>query len=81
MKTKLVKVGNSKGIRIPNSILKQCSIDENIELEVINKSIIIKSLKTPRFGWDEQMKKMNELGEDNLFISDDIDIEMDDWEW
>ena len=41
MLTKVIKIGNSKGIRIPSNILKQCSIEEDIELDVKGKNILI----------------------------------------
>ncbi|MEK7432469.1 MAG: AbrB/MazE/SpoVT family DNA-binding domain-containing protein [Cyanobacteriota bacterium] len=81
MLTKVIKIGNSKGIRIPSNILKQCSIEEDIELDVKNNQIILKSIKKSRDGWDSAMKKMSKLKEDTLFIDDNIDNEMDDWEW
>ena len=78
----VVKIGNSKGIRLPKNILEQCDITDNIELEVHNKEITLKSIKkTIRDGWEEKFKKMAENGDDKLQIDDSIDIDMKNWEW
>lgn len=80
MLTKLIKVGNSKGIRIPSGILKECEIEDQIEIEVKDNTIILKPVKKVREGWDEAFKKMHQKLEDKL-IDENIDAEMDDWEW
>ncbi|MFN8576329.1 MAG: AbrB/MazE/SpoVT family DNA-binding domain-containing protein [Candidatus Sericytochromatia bacterium] len=80
MLTKLIKVGNSKGIRIPSSILKECQITDQLEMEVKNNTIIIKPLNKARQGWEEAFRLMSERKEDKLLI-DNIDEEMDNWEW
>ena len=78
----VVKIGNSKGIRLPKNILEQCDITDKIELEVHNKEITLKSIKkTIRDGWEEKFKKMAENGDDKLQIDDSIDFDMKNWEW
>ena len=81
MITNIIDIGNSKGIRIPNYILKQLDIKNKIELTVneANKIIIIKPIKKPREDWDEMFKAMHKRGDDNLIIDDSVDL--DDWEW
>ncbi len=82
MKINLISVGNSKGIRIPSTVLKQCDIKDEIILEVKNNTVILKpSKKKPRSGWNEAFKLMKKRGEDLLLIGDDLDIEKDDWQW
>ena len=78
----IVKIGNSKGIRLPKTILNQCEIDEKVDLEIEGKNIVIKPInKKPRENWDEHFQKMNTNGDDKLIIDDNIDLEMDNWEW
>lgn len=81
MKAKIVPIGNSKGIRIPNHILKQFNINTQVELIVDeNKNeIILKPVKKARIDWDKSFKKMNEEKHDDLIIDDSIDLE--EWEW
>jgi len=82
MKTSVIRIGNSRGIRIPKTVLEQCRINEKVNLEVEGDTIIIKpDKKKPREGWEEAFKKMHELKEDELLIDDMIDLDTFDWEW
>lgn len=82
MKSAIIPIGNSKGIRIPKIILEQCRINRNIILEVKGRSIIIKPFKEePRKGWEQAFKKMHESKDDQLIIEDSIDLDMERWEW
>lgn len=82
MKINLVAVGNSKGIRIPSAILKQCNIENQVELEVEKNRIVLKSIKSrPREGWDRAFRLMHERNDDTLLFDKAVDIEVKDWEW
>lgn len=83
VKTKVVRIGNSRGIRIPKVILDQCNINDEVELEAKEDYLIIKSPHTAREGWDLAFQKMRENRDDVLIISDAISNEFDedDWEW
>jgi len=82
MKVNIVSIGNSKGVRIPKSILEQCNFNNEAELEVENNKIVIKPLKKKiRQGWDKAFKAMHERKEDVLLLDDLLDIEMKNWEW
>ncbi|MBW7899449.1 hypothetical protein B188_29110 [Candidatus Brocadiaceae bacterium B188] len=81
MKTKLISIGNSKGIRIPTAILKQCKIENEITLEVEKETIVIKPIKTsPREGWSNAFRLMHEKKEDTLLLDETTDF-MENWEW
>ena len=79
MITKIIAIGNSKGVRIPNHILKQLEIENKIELTVEENKIILQPIKNPREEWEVIFKTMHERGEDNLIINDNIDL--NGWEW
>ncbi len=82
MKANIVPIGNSKGIRIPKTILAQCHIEKEVFLEVEDDNIIIKPIKKkPRENWEQYFKKMKEGKEDQLIIDDKIDLDMVGWEW
>lgn len=76
MKADIIKIGNSKGIRIPASLLKQCGIDKKVEIEVRFNNIIIKPIKSPREGWGAAFKKMTKQGDDQILIPDDLDADL-----
>jgi antitoxin MazE len=82
MLVSIVQIGNSKGIRLPKKILEQCEINDKIEMEVVDKEIILKAIKNkPREGWNEKFKLMAENGEDNILIDEKLDLDMKNWEW
>ena len=75
MQMDIIKIGNSKGIRLPLAVLKQCGIDSKVELEIKDNCIIIKPVKTPRQGWAEALELMHKNNDDTLLISEEIDNE------
>jgi antitoxin MazE len=82
MKVNIVSIGNSKGIRIPKSILDQCNFNREAELEVQNNKLVIKPVKRKvREGWDKAFKLMHERKEDVLAVNDSLDLEMENWKW
>ena len=83
VKVKVVRIGNSRGIRIPKVILDQYHINDEVELETKEDCVIIKSSHIAREGWEKSFKKMHENREDVLMIDDSMINEFDEeeWEW
>ncbi len=80
MEIKVIKIGNSKGFRLPKAILEKYNIKDKIELILKNDYILIKPVSTPRKGWEEAFKKMHENGHDQLLIDDVFEDEnLDEW--
>ena len=63
MKTKIVRIGNSRGIRIPKSLLHQCHLDGPVEVDVQGDQLVVRSLARPRSGWDDAFRDMHQTGE------------------
>ena len=84
MKTHIVKIGNSRGIRIPKPILEQTGIKDDIELEVKGARIIIRAVTAPRAGWEDSFRLMSEHNDDEILqVAETISHSWDDeeWEW
>ena len=82
MRTRIVKIGNSQGIRIPKSLLEQTGIMNDVELEVEKNQIIIRGISNPRTGWDDAFKAMADKGDDALINGEDnISHSWDEEEW
>lgn len=83
MKTRIVRIGNSQGIRIPKPLLDQSGISDEVELKVEDDRIIIRSSARPRAGWAEAFRAMAEKGDDELvdlaFVENEWDFE--NWKW
>jgi antitoxin MazE len=84
IKTRIIQIGNSQGIRIPKPILKQLGFGEEVELEVLPDQLIIRSAQQPRQRWEEYFKAMAEAGDDQLLDDEPFllsDWEESEWEW
>lgn len=85
MKTKLVKIGNSRGIRIPKSFIDQSGITNEVELELGDGKIIVKSISNVRKGWDAAFKNMAKNNDDVLLdqdaINDQSSFDENEWTW
>jgi len=83
MRSSIRKIGNSKGIIIPQNILKECLIGDVVSIEVKDKHIIISAPEeAKRKGWEQAFKKMAENGDDQLMMPDVFnDEDVTDWTW
>jgi antitoxin MazE len=83
MRTALVRIGNSRGIRIPKALLEQCHLEGPVLLEVERDRLVIRPALSPRHGWDEAFRHMTEMGDDTLLDPDapPTDWEQTEWEW
>ncbi len=80
MKTKLVRIGNSRGVRIPKPLLDQAGLEENVELRVVPSGIMIRGTQAPRANWAEAAARIRQRGEDGL-LDEHVATEFEDAEW
>jgi antitoxin MazE len=82
MRARVIKIGNSQGLRIPKPLLVQTGIMDDVEIEVEKNQIIIRPVKNAREGWDNAFKMMGERGDDGPFIDEkSISHPWDEEEW
>ena len=79
--TRIVKIGNSQGVRIPKVLLEQVNFGRNVQLEVRERQIIIRDASPARSGWAAQFEQMAQNGDDKLFDEAVLTTEWDDEEW
>ena len=82
MKTRLVRIGNSRGVRLPKAIIAQAGLAEEVELDVRDGAVIIASTTSARSGWADAARQMRERDED-LLIDPPVPTLFDEkeWEW
>ncbi|MGH8063990.1 MAG: AbrB/MazE/SpoVT family DNA-binding domain-containing protein [Candidatus Entotheonellia bacterium] len=84
MKARIIKIGNSQGIRIPKVLLEQSGLGEEVELDVQYAQIVIRPAERPRQGWDEVFRSMAEHADDRL-LDEDLTgrtrWDEDEWQW
>lgn len=84
MKTRIVRIGNSQGIRIPKPLLEQSGLGEEVELEVAEGRITIRAASRPRQGWEAAFRAMAERGDDALLdpgAAGASGWDEEEWEW
>jgi len=58
MKTRIVRIGNSRGVRLPKPLIEQAGLGEEVELRVEEGAIVIQSAARPRAGWAEAARQL-----------------------
>jgi antitoxin MazE len=82
LKARIVRIGNSQGVRIPKVWLDQLALGEEVELSVDAQQIVIRSSRKPRQGWDDALRAMAERGDDRLLDEPTTTRwERDEWQW
>jgi len=84
VKTNIVRIGNSKGIRLPKSVLEQCRLKDAVEIDVKGNGLVIRPIHAPRSGWSEAFAGM-EPHKDDKFLDEDTDLSTEwdksEWRW
>jgi len=80
MKTRLVRIGNSRGVRLPKPLIEQAGLADEVELQLRGKTIVIAGRPVPRAGWAEAARKLHEQGGDHL-LDPATPTTFDDTEW
>lgn len=66
MKTRLVRIGNSRGVRLPKPLILEAGLSEEVELRVQEGAIVVARAALPRSGWAEAAKRLRLRGDDTL---------------
>ena len=66
MQTKIIEIGNSRGIRIPKSFIEEAGLASEVKLRVAESGILTERVYAPRAGWKEAARKLQERGEYGL---------------
>lgn len=84
MKARIVKIGNSRGIRIPQFLIVQTGLKDEVDLNVEENRLIISSPERPRTTWADAFRRMARRGDDVLLDEDVVSASRWDeegWEW
>ena len=83
MKTELIRIGNSRGIRIPKPIIEQCQFGDTVDLRMEDDRLIISGDRPARHGWDEAFRAAGTSAKDPLLLAPLTRNKFDreEWEW
>ncbi len=84
MKTRIVRIGNSRGVRIPKPLLDQTGLQGQVEIRAEDGALVIRAARKPREHWDAAFREMARRGDDALI--DDAPPSLSgwdegEWEW
>lgn len=80
MRAQIVRIGNSRGLRIPKTLLEACGIRDSVDLSIEEGRLVVKPIQAVREGWAEAARLMAERGEDAL-IDPEVRNAFDEEEW
>ena len=81
MKAQIIRIGNSQGIRIPKTLLEDGKISGEVELEIHEEGILIRSLQKPRANWDASFKTVADADDDQQLVETPTAFEKKEWQW
>jgi antitoxin MazE len=82
MKSRIVQIGNSRGIRIPRQALAESGLSGDVEIHVKKDSLVIQAIATPRAGWAEAARELAQAGGGELLDEPTAtEFDEDGWEW
>ncbi len=83
MRAQIIRIGNSKGLRIPKAVLEQCGIKSAVDLRVKDHSLIVTPYEEVRAGWEKCFQLMAKNKEDTLLDVSSLSNpwDEDEWQW
>ncbi len=82
MRANIVRIGNSRGLRIPKALLESCGIQNAVEISIVEGRLVLEPIQQAREGWLDAARMMSERGED-LLLDPTTATAFDEaeWEW
>ncbi len=82
MRASVIRIGNSRGVRIPKSTLAACGIEDAVDLSIADGKIVLEAAPRRRQGWAEAAQEMARRGDDVLLVPALLTtFDEDEWEW
>jgi antitoxin MazE len=82
MKAHIVRIGNSRGIRLPKTLLQEAQLENEVELQAEPGRILISKSAKPRAGWAEAARLMRARNEDRLVDPlTPTRFDKEEWKW
>lgn len=81
-KTRIIRIGNSRGIRVPKLLLELAQLPDEVELLAEPGRLVVQGARRPRDGWAEAAKAMCARGDDQLLDEATATrFDREEWEW
>ena len=81
-RTRIVRIGNSWGIRIPKRLLDEASLPDEVELHAQPGRLVVQGIRRRRSGWAAAARRMHARGDDRpLDQATATKFDREEWEW
>ena len=81
-RTRIVRIGNSQGIRVPKALLEQAQLPEEVELYAEPGRLLVRAVRRPRAGWAPAAKAMHRNAADRLLDKPTTTrFDEEEWQW
>ena len=84
VRTHLIQIGNSQGIRIPKALIEQAHLSGDVEIVVEERGLVVRAVAQPRTGWATAFEHMAAAGDDALLDEESLvasDWDETEWRW
>jgi antitoxin MazE len=81
MRSRIVRIGNSQGIRIPKPLLEQAGLEDEVDLHAEAGRIVIATVRRARSGWAEAASRLHAAGDHALDSTGATGFDRTEWEW
>jgi antitoxin MazE len=81
VKAKIVRIGNSRGVRLPKPLIEQCGLEGEVELHVRGRTLLIEAARRARDGWEKAFAEMAARCDDALLEPESAASTWDRTEW
>lgn len=81
MRTRIVRIGNSQGVRLPKLLLEQAGLSDEVELTATAGQIVIAAPRVARAGWADAARRLHAADEDRVDPSQGTAFDETEWEW
>jgi antitoxin MazE len=81
MRAKLIRIGNSQGVRIPKALIQETGLPPDVEIIADGNRLVIAPAHQPREGWEEAFRRMR--AEDEKVLDGPVCtlFDKEEWEW
>jgi len=82
IRTRLVRIGNSRGVRLPKPVIEHAGLEDEVDLTLENGKVIIEAADSPRSDWDARFEAAGDSKQDEVLLTGaDSDWDDEEWEW
>lgn len=84
VRSRVIKIGNSRGVRIPKPMLEQAGLRDEVELLPQADGLLLRPIRRARAGWSEQFARMAAEGDDQLLDAETMpstSFDNEEWQW